>query len=259
VVTDSSSRAASLLARRRAPDPLETLGLRERKKRQMRQHLSDTATGMFLERGFDQVRVSEVAAACGVSEKTVYNYFPTKESLLLDREDLMAETLRRALAAPGSATDAAVDALAEDLDELEDSVSAGAAGAVELMMIDRFGSMVEATPSLRAAQTDMMDRLLQIAAKALAERDGTDPESPENQIAANALMGLWRVQFKAMRRYADGKRTPAEVREAVLAEVLRAAQVVDEGLRQGLRQDRDRPRAARRSEHERAEDSATSS
>jgi AcrR family transcriptional regulator len=56
----------------------------------MRQLISDTATMMFLERGFDEVRVSEVAAACEVSEKTIYNYFPTKESLILDREEAMA-------------------------------------------------------------------------------------------------------------------------------------------------------------------------
>lgn len=45
----------------------ETTGLRKRKKRLMRQRLSDTATEMFLERGFDAVRVSEIAQACGVS------------------------------------------------------------------------------------------------------------------------------------------------------------------------------------------------
>ena len=72
--------------------PLE--GLRERKKRQMRKLISDTATAMFLERGFDEVRVTEVAAQCGVSEKTVYNYFPTKESLLLDREEDSAVAIR---------------------------------------------------------------------------------------------------------------------------------------------------------------------
>ena len=71
----TSSNAAGLAAE----------GLRERKKRLMRQQLSDTATAMFLERGFDEVRVAEIAAACGVSEKTVFNYFPTKEALVLDR------------------------------------------------------------------------------------------------------------------------------------------------------------------------------
>ena len=76
-------------------------GLRERKKALMRQLISDTATLMFLERGFDEVRVSEVAAACDVSEKTIYNYFPTKESLLLDREEDSINALRQALGPEG--------------------------------------------------------------------------------------------------------------------------------------------------------------
>src|SRR5215472_13829101 len=76
-------------------------GLREHKKALMRQRLSDTATEMFLARGFDDVRVTEVAAACEVSEKTVYNYFPTKESLVLDRWDSTAKALRSGLADTG--------------------------------------------------------------------------------------------------------------------------------------------------------------
>ena len=76
-------------------------GLRERKKRLMRQQLSDTATQMFMERGFDAVRVTEIAEACGVSEKTVFNYFPTKESLILDRWDATMAMLRTGLAEPG--------------------------------------------------------------------------------------------------------------------------------------------------------------
>ena len=48
-------------------------------------------------RGFDHVKVSEIAAIVGVSEKTVYNYFPTKESLLFDRADETIERLAGAL------------------------------------------------------------------------------------------------------------------------------------------------------------------
>src|SRR3954452_23293392 len=73
-------------------------GLRERKKRLMRQQLADTAARMFMERGFDAVRVSEIAEACGVSEKTVFNYFPTKESLVLDRWESTVGSLRAGLA-----------------------------------------------------------------------------------------------------------------------------------------------------------------
>src|ERR1044072_4379662 len=76
-------------------------GLRERKKRLMRQQLSDTATAMFLERGFDAVRVAEVAAACGVSEKTVFNYFPVKEALVMDRLATTLAALSDGLSDPG--------------------------------------------------------------------------------------------------------------------------------------------------------------
>src|ERR1700722_15982991 len=65
-------RRAQELWRRRA-NPGE--GLRERKRRLTRQLISDAATTMFVTRGFDNVKVSEVAERVGVSEKTVYNYF----------------------------------------------------------------------------------------------------------------------------------------------------------------------------------------
>src|ERR1700723_3317177 len=83
------------------PEPASAEGLRERKKRLMRKQLSDAATAMFLERGFDAVRVSEVAEACGVSEKTVFNYFPVKEALVMDRLEATVAALRTGLADPG--------------------------------------------------------------------------------------------------------------------------------------------------------------
>lgn len=60
-------------------------GLRERKKRETRRLISDVASGLFIRRGFDEVTVAEVAAAAGVSKMTVFNYFPRKEDLFLDR------------------------------------------------------------------------------------------------------------------------------------------------------------------------------
>jgi len=66
----------------------------------LRQRLSDTATEMFLERGFEAVRVVEVAAACDVSEKTVCNYFPAKESLILDQWEGTMAAIRAGLADP---------------------------------------------------------------------------------------------------------------------------------------------------------------
>jgi AcrR family transcriptional regulator len=58
-----------------------TEGLRARKKRAARESIAATARRLFAERGFDAVTVAEVAAAADVSEKTVFNHFPTKEDL----------------------------------------------------------------------------------------------------------------------------------------------------------------------------------
>jgi AcrR family transcriptional regulator len=185
-------------------------GLRERKKRLMRQLISDTATAMFLERGFEEVRVAEVAAACEVSEKTVYNYFPTKESLVLDREEPMAADIRRVLGPGGarmSPIQAAVELIAAELSRMFDSWGEDEHRPQDLTMIRRFAEMLESTPPLRAAQRDMMDRLVDVAAQSMAARAGVDPDDPEPQIAADALLGLWRVQYRAMRKYSDGIRS----------------------------------------------------
>jgi len=197
----------------------------------MRQQLSDTATQMFMERGFDAVRVAEVAGACGVSEKTVFNYFPTKESLILDRLEATTDSLRTGLAEPGiSPVEAALRILDRELDVMtswlaaqDDPVRAGA-------MVRRFGDLIQATPSLRAYQSDMMDQFVAVAAAILAERAGKSADDPEPQITATALLGLWRIQFRGLSKYLDGTRTPAQVHQAVTADVQRAAQVIDTGL-----------------------------
>src|SRR5215211_8788838 len=59
-----------------------TTGLRERKKQRTRELIAETARRLFVERGFDAVPVTELAREAEVSEKTVFNYFPTKEDLV---------------------------------------------------------------------------------------------------------------------------------------------------------------------------------
>jgi AcrR family transcriptional regulator len=72
-------------------------GLRERKKAATRQAISNVATRLFVERGFEQVTVAEIAAAAEVSVKTVFNYFGSKEELFFDREAEILEGMIRIL------------------------------------------------------------------------------------------------------------------------------------------------------------------
>jgi AcrR family transcriptional regulator len=213
------------------PGTVETEGLRERKKRLMRQQLSDTATQMFMERGFDAVRVTDIAEACGVSEKTVFNYFPTKESLILDRLESTVASLRTGLAEPGvSPVQAALRILDRELSAMTSWMAAQDDPAQASALVRRFGSLIAATPALRAHQSDMMDQFTAVAATILAERAAMSADDPEPQMAAIALLGMWRIQFQSLSKYLDGTRTPAQVHQAVTADVHRAAQLIETGL-----------------------------
>jgi len=64
----------------------EIEGLRTRKKKQTRQSIATAADRLFKRRGFDNVRMIDIAAAADVSEQTLYNYFPTKEHLIFDQD-----------------------------------------------------------------------------------------------------------------------------------------------------------------------------
>jgi AcrR family transcriptional regulator len=208
-------------------------GLRERKKRMTRQLLSDTATLMFLERGFDGFKITEVAEECGVSEKTVYNYFPTKESLILDQEDAMAEAIRTALGPDNSASspvDAMLAVLSEQRRHLREGLADIGGDEAGLAMFRRFMTAIDATPSLRAARGEMTDRIARIAAVALAERAGVSPDDPEPTVAAQALIGLSQVQSQALRRDASPDETATDVYARAEDELRRAARLIDTGL-----------------------------
>jgi AcrR family transcriptional regulator len=60
-------------------------GLRDRKKQQTHDALSEAAIALFLERGFDEVSVADIAAAADVSKPTLFKYFATKQDLVLHR------------------------------------------------------------------------------------------------------------------------------------------------------------------------------
>jgi AcrR family transcriptional regulator len=72
-------------------------GLRDRKKAQTRERIADVAAGLFAERDYEAVSILDVARAANVSDQTVYNYFPAKQDLVLDRVDEFLELYRHAV------------------------------------------------------------------------------------------------------------------------------------------------------------------
>jgi AcrR family transcriptional regulator len=90
---------------------------REQGKQATRARISDVATTLFLERGFDHVTVNDVAAAAGVSKVTVFTHFPRKEDMLIDRGPEAACLIVAALRdrTPGTSPVQAFRRLAETL------------------------------------------------------------------------------------------------------------------------------------------------
>ncbi|GAB6903893.1 TetR/AcrR family transcriptional regulator [Kineosporia succinea] len=207
------------------------LGLRERKKRQMRAQLASAATRLFLDRGFDAVRVSDIAAACGVSEKTVFNYFPSKEALLLQRFESTWTALGAALADPAvPPVRATQNTLSEHLNALTGWMESHPDPREAVAEVHRFQELSLSTAGLRAHQLERAEQLTVLTAQLLAGRAGTSPDDPRVQIAAVSLTGLWRVHSAGLTRCLGAGAGPLEIRDRVTDDVARAAEVITAAL-----------------------------
>ncbi len=203
-------------------------GLRELKKRETHQRISDVATEMFLARGFDAVTVTEVAAASGVSEKTVYNYFPTKESLVLDQIQGQVERLIGAVrdrprgVSPSAAL---VAALKEDSRRFYEMIPAD-----QLPRIEEFSAMVRGTPALRAAWSEHRHQMVAALTQVLAAELQVEETTPEPLTAARALVGLVELVYDSRLRHATTGTGPREVQEQVNADIDRGARLLETGM-----------------------------
>jgi AcrR family transcriptional regulator len=191
-----------------------TSGLRERRKRETRQAISDIATEMFASRGFDQVTIAEIAATAGVAKMTVTNYFPRKEDLVFDRAEGIVRQLADAIAtrAPGESLLAAVR---------RDYADAVARGDVSLgLSSPAFARMIQDAPALASRALEMLNQREQALGDAIAAETGTD--GPQQRVAAALLASVHRVlSAEATRRSLAGQ--PREEILAVLAAEATAA------------------------------------
>ncbi|MEU3985148.1 TetR family transcriptional regulator [Streptomyces sp. NPDC026672] len=72
-------------------------GLRERTRRAVRKEITDAANALFVERGYEETTVGDIAAAVGMSQRSVFRYFPTKEDLIVGKFDFVADDMLRVL------------------------------------------------------------------------------------------------------------------------------------------------------------------
>ena len=175
-----------------------TAGLRERRKQQTREAISDIATRMFAARGFDEVTIAQVAEAAGVAKMTVTNYFPRKEDLVFDRAEAVIRSLADVAAsrAPGESLLAAIR---------RDYAERVARADVTLgLSSPAFARMIVGSPALAGRARQMQDLRERALGDAIAAETGVD--DPQQRIAAALLASVHRVlSAEASRRSLAGQ------------------------------------------------------
>jgi AcrR family transcriptional regulator len=204
------------------------MGLRETKKLRTRQEIADRAMQLFAQRGFDRVTVAEVAAAADVSEKTVYNYFPTKEDLFFD--EVPAREAALVAAIRGRRQDESVLAALRRL-------QAGECPRLCSPGFATFARIIEESDALKAKELEVMSRFVQVLTDALQTELGVGER--DARIAAGLLVSVHRQLFRAARKQALlGKHGPSAARR-LRADLDRAYHLLEHGLGELERSEKD--------------------
>src|ERR1700677_3203194 len=157
---------------------------RSRKRLATRQGISDAATRLFMERGFDHVTVDEIAEAADVGRMTVFNHFPRKEDMFFDRDEEGRETLREALRQRGPRV-----APIETLRLLAHRLIAEQSRYLEFSAVGQaYIETIEPSETLKARARAIRDELAQVVTVALSERVGREPTDPDAELAAGMLL-----------------------------------------------------------------------
>jgi len=189
-------------------------GLRERKKQKTREAIQREAMRLFQENGYEETTIEQIAAAVEISPSTFFNYFPSKEDVVLyDAYDPMIATLlatRPADEPLSLAIRAVMTAIGTALEKDRDVVYARSRLVVEV-------------PDLRARVWEELERAQAFLGAVVAARTGRDPEDFEIRVV---MMSLVAAMMEATREWVrhDGK-------EDLSGLLSRAFDLVDGGTR----------------------------
>jgi len=189
-------------------------GLRERKKQKTRDSIQRTALRLFEKQGYEETTIEQIAAAVEISPSTFFNYFPTKEDVVLyDAYDPMAIQLflERPKDEPlNVGLRRVLEGLAETFQRDE-------------QMILARGRLFLEVPELRARIWDEVERTQVLLAQMLAERTGRRADDFELRVTVRVVTSaVFEATIEWMR--SNGRRGLVEL-------VNQALDVVESGAR----------------------------
>jgi AcrR family transcriptional regulator len=158
-------------------------GLRERKKRETREALTRAAHELFVDRGYEETTLGEIADAAGVSTRTIFAYFPGKEDILFATVQTMLDAVAAALADRPTGTDA--------LAALREFILSSEHQKTELDC--KLGELIAADPTLSSHKRARIAQLQEVLAAAIADDLGVGPDDLRPQVAAASLTAAFEV------------------------------------------------------------------
>lgn len=163
--------------------------LRERKKQRTREHIAQVARELFAARGFDAVSVSEIAREADVAQKTVFNYFPTKEALVFQRLEVFEQELLEAIRGR-EVGESVLAAFGRFILRPRGLLARPEPEARErLLAVTR---MIVESPALRARELEIFARYTETLAALIAQEDARTDDVAA-WVAANAMIGVHRA------------------------------------------------------------------
>jgi AcrR family transcriptional regulator len=199
-------------------------GLREQKKRETRERIAAIARELFERHGYERVTVAQVALAAGVSEATVFNYFPTKDELFFGGglEQFQAAMLAAVRERP--AGESAITAYRRFT--LQNIRHAADPNAAELILAG--ARIVASSQSLQARERELVAATTDALAETLATN--TAGGRFEAWVIANALMGVQRAIVAEVRAEVLAGRHGTALTTRVRRYAVRAFDRLESGL-----------------------------
>lgn len=167
-----------------AEDATQEGGLREKKRRDTLRRIAQTGLDLFVAKGYEATTLDDIAAAAGISRRTFFHYFKSKDEILLAWQDGLADAVREAvLAAPTDRSP--LDALCGALLKLAAHFDAETAIVI--------AQVLRSSEQLRAANQVKYMRLEAAAFEALCQLWPQRGRRGRLRMAAMAGLGAFRV------------------------------------------------------------------
>ena len=163
-------------------------GLRGRKRAETHARIQAEAMRLFFERGFEATTLDEIAQAAGVSRRSLFHYFASKEEIVFstkaDFPDLIAQAVARR---PRD----------EPLLDMVENALLDLAARVQSPQVRALARLIRDTPALRAGDQAKYEKVERVLAKALADRKDLPAPDIACRVTAATAIGILKLATEA--------------------------------------------------------------